>query len=69
MLQETVFRELVSKKVPVRIFMLNGYQMRGTVIQADTSVVLLESEGVCKVINTSAISTIEPMAPFKPCRV
>lgn len=65
MLKEKVLQSLVSEKAYVRIFTMNGYQMRGVIVQADASMLVLEYEGAQKMISVSAISTIEPMSNFK----
>lgn len=65
MLQENIFQALVAQKVPVRIFIVNGYQVRGTIVKADESAVVINSDGTYKVVRVAAISTIEPMGAFK----
>lgn len=59
MLMENILKDLASKRTPVRIYTTNGYQMHGTIIQSDDSAVLLVSDGTRKLINVSAISTVE----------
>ena len=59
MLMENILKDLASKRTPVRISTTNGYQMHGTIIQSDDSAVLLVSDGARKLINVSAISTVE----------
>lgn len=51
--------------MPVRIFIVNGYQVRGTIVKADESVVVINSDGTNKMVRVAAISTVEPMGAFK----
>ena len=50
-------------KLPVTMFLMNGFQMRGTIVGFDAFVVLLDSEGRQQVIYKHAISTIAPIRP------
>ena len=43
------------------MFLMNGFQMRGTITGFDAFVVLLDSEGRQQVIYKHAISTIAPV--------
>ena len=43
------------------MFLMNGFQMRGTITGFDAFVVLLDSEGRQQVIYKHAISTIAPL--------
>ena len=47
-------------KTPVTMFLMNGFQMRGTITGFDAFVVILDSEGRQQVIYKHAISTIAP---------
>ena len=46
--------------VPVTMFLMNGFQMRGVIRGFDAFVVVLESEGRQQIIYKHAISTIAP---------
>ena len=48
-------------KLPVTMFLMNGFQMRGTITGFDAFVVILDSEGRQQVIYKHAISTIVPV--------
>ena len=48
-------------KLPVTMFLMNGFQMRGTITGFDAFVVILDSEGRQQVIYKHAISTIAPI--------
>ena len=50
--------------VLVTVFLMNGFQMHGTVSGYDSFVVVLDSEGKQQMIYKHAISTIIPMRPI-----
>ncbi len=51
--------------VHVTVFLMNGYQMRGTIRAFDPYVVVLMTEGKQQVIYKHAISTIVPEKPVE----
>ena len=59
-LQEGFLNRARTERVGVTVFLVNGFQMRGTIRGFDSFVVLLESEGRQQVIYKHAISTIVP---------
>ena len=59
-LQEGFLNRTRTERVGVTVFLVNGFQMRGTIRGFDSFVVLLESEGRQQVIYKHAISTIVP---------
>ena len=59
-LQEAILKEVRRDKVPVTLFLMNGFQLRGTVTGFDSFVVMLDSEGKQQMIYKHAISTIVP---------
>ena len=46
---------------PLTVFLVNGFQMRGTVTGYDNFIVMLESDGKQQMIYKHAISTIVPL--------
>ena len=64
-LQEAILNEVRRDKVPVTLFLMNGFQLRGTVTGFDSFVVVLLSEGKQQMIYKHAISTLVPMKPLK----
>jgi host factor-I protein len=64
-LQEAILREVRKDKVPVTLFLINGFQLRGIVTGYDSFVVVLVSEGKQQMIYKHAISTLAPMKPLK----
>ena len=60
-LQDIFLLRAKRDKVPVTMFLMNGFQMRGTITGFDAFVVILDSEGKQQVIYKHAISTIAPV--------
>lgn len=61
MLMKSELQELASKKVEVRVIIVNGFQIVGKILDADESAVVIEVNGSRKVINVNAVSTVEPL--------
>ena len=59
-LQDLFLLRAKRDRVPVTMFLMNGFQMRGTITGFDPFVVILDSEGRQQVIYKHAISTIAP---------
>ena len=59
--QETFLLRARRESVPVTMFLMNGFQMRGVIRGFDAFVVVLESEGRQQLIYKHAISTIAPL--------
>jgi len=64
-LQEAILCEVRREKVPVTLFLMNGFQLRGVITGYDSFVVVLVSEGKQQMIYKHAISTLAPMKPLK----
>ncbi len=60
-LQDTFLTKARRHTVPLTVFLVNGFQMRGTVRGFDPFVVILESEGKQQMLYKHAISTIVPL--------
>lgn len=59
-LQDAFLTQARRASVPLTVFLVNGFQMRGTVRGFDPFVVILESEGRQQMLYKHAISTIAP---------
>jgi host factor-I protein len=68
-LQETILCEVRRDKIPVTLFLMNGFQLRGTVTGYDGSVVVLVTDGKQQMIFKHAISTLVPIRPLKEASV
>ena len=64
-LQDTILKEVRRDKVPVTIFLMNGFQLRGIITGFDSFVVLLVTDGKQQMIYKHAISTLVPIRPLK----
>ena len=64
-LQDAILKEVRRDKVPVTLFLMNGFQLRGTITGFDSFVVVLVSEGKQQMIYKHAISTLAPMRPLR----
>ena len=59
-LQDIFLSKVRRDRVPVTMFLMNGFQMRGTITGFDAFAVVMEAEGGQKLIYKHAISTIAP---------
>ena len=64
-LQDAILKECRRDKVPVTLFLMNGFQLRGVVTGHDSFVVILVSDGKQQMIYKHAISTLAPIRPLK----
>ena len=59
-LQDTFLNYIRREKIPVTLFLMNGFQLRGIVRSFD-SFAVLDSEGKQQLIYKHAISTVAPV--------
>ena len=64
-LQDAILKEVRRDKVPVTLFLMNGFQLRGIITGFDSFVVLLVTDGKQQMIYKHAISTVVPLRPLK----
>ena len=64
-LQEAILKEVRRDKVPVTLFLMNGFQLRGIITGYDSFVVVLVTDGKQQMIYKHAISTLAPIRPLK----
>lgn len=64
-LQEIFLTQARKQRMPVTVFLMNGFQMRGVITGYDAFVVMLDSEGRQQLIYKHAISTIAPLRPVE----
>ena len=64
-LQDAILKECCRDRVPVTMFLMNGFQLRGVITGYDSFVVVLVSDGKQQMIYKHAISTLAPMKPLK----
>ena len=59
-LQDTFLNQARRDRIVVTVFLVNGFQLRGTVRGFDSFVVFVDSDGKQQMIYKHAISTIAP---------
>ncbi len=64
-LQDAILSEVRRDRIPVTLFLMNGFQLRGIITGFDSFVVVLVSEGKQQMIYKHAISTLAPMKPMR----
>ena len=64
-LQEAIYIELEKERVPVTLYLMNGFQQRGVIVAHDESMIAMVADGKQHVFYKHAISTIAPMRPLK----
>ena len=64
-LQDIFLLRARRDRIPVTMFLMNGFQLRGTITGFDAFVVVLDSEGRQQVIYKHAISTLAPIRTLK----
>lgn len=64
-MQDQFLRQLRLERIPVTVFLVNGFQIRGVVTGCDSFSVFMLADGKQEMIYKHAISTIMPMSPVK----
>ena len=59
-LQEIFLTKVRKQSIPLTVFLVNGFQLRGTVTGFDNFTVVLETDGRQQLIYKHAISTLVP---------
>lgn len=59
-LQDLFLLNARRSRIPLTVFLVNGFQMRGIVTGYDNFIVILDSDGKSQMIYKHAISTITP---------
>ena len=62
-LQDAFLNYIRREKIPVTLFLMNGFQLRGVVRSFDSFVVLIDADGRQQMIYKHAISTVAPARP------
>ena len=63
-LQDAYLSEVKRQAVPVVVYLMNGFQLRGVVKGFDPFTIVLEYERKTHLIYKHAVSTISPSGPF-----
>ena len=62
-LQDKFLNQARRDHTPLTVFLMNGFQMRGTLTGFDSFVIMLQSDGRQQMIYKHAVSTISPSIP------
>ncbi|HPU35333.1 MAG TPA: RNA chaperone Hfq [Bacillota bacterium] len=62
-LQDAFLNQVRKETIPVTIFLINGFQLKGLVRGFDNFTVILESDGKQLMVYKHAISTVSPLKP------
>lgn len=62
-LQDAFLNQVRKESIPVTIFLINGFQLKGMVRGFDNFTVILESDGRQLMVYKHAISTVSPLKP------
>jgi len=62
-LQDIFLIKTKRDKLPVTVFLMNGFQLRGVIAGFDAFAVVLDSDGKQQLIYKHAISTVVPARP------
>lgn len=63
-LQDVFLNQARKERIPVTIYITNGFQFKGIVKGFDNYTVILDTDGRQNLIYKHAISTITPMRPI-----
>lgn len=63
-LQDEMLDEITEQKIPVTVFLMNGFQIRGMILDHDDAVLVLEADSKQQIVYKHAISTIIPFRPL-----
>jgi host factor-I protein len=65
-LQDSFLNQVRKENVPVIIYLVNGFQLRGAVRGFDNFTVIIENDGKQQLVYKHAISTITPFHGVLP---
>ncbi len=60
-LQDAFLNQVRKENIPLTIFLINGFQLKGMVRGFDNFTVILESDGKQLMVYKHAISTVSPL--------
>ena len=64
-LQDIFLNEARRERMPLTVFLTNGFQQRGSILAFDGFTVLLQFDGKQYLVYKHAISTIVPQRPLR----
>lgn len=63
-LQDTFLNQVRKENLPVTIYLVNGFQLKGLIKGFDNFTVIIEFEGRQQMVYKHAISTVMPIRPI-----
>jgi host factor-I protein len=60
-IQDTFLNQVRKDNIPITIYLVNGFQIRGTIKAFDNFTIVIESEGKQQMVYKHAISTFTPV--------
>ncbi|WP_425801806.1 RNA chaperone Hfq [Desulfitobacterium sp. Sab5] len=63
-LQDTFLNQVRKENMPVTVYLVNGFQLKGLVRGFDNFTVVLDFEGKQQMVYKHAISTVMPLRPI-----
>lgn len=63
-LQDAFLNQVRKDNIPVTIYLVNGFQLKGNVKGFDNFTVILDFDGKQQMVYKHAISTISPLKPI-----
>jgi host factor-I protein len=63
-LQDSFLNQVRKENIPVTVYLVNGFQLKGMVRGFDNFTVILEFEGKQQMVYKHAISTVMPFKPI-----
>lgn len=62
-LQDAFLNQVRKENIPLTIYLVNGFQLKGLVRGFDNFTVILEQDGKQQMVYKHAISTVAPLKP------
>lgn len=62
-IQDTFLNQIRKDNVPVTVYLMNGFQLRGMVKAFDNFTIVIDTDGKQQLVYKHAISTFTPMRP------
>ena len=64
-LQDSFLNQVRKENIPVIIYLVNGFQIRGSVRGFDNFTVIIEQDGKQQLVYKHAVSTISPLSAIE----
>ena len=62
-IQDTFLNQLRKENIPVTVYLLNGFQLKGFIKAFDNFTIVIDSEGKQQLVYKHAVSTFIPARP------